>query len=73
MEFMPQPITDELLAVAFDPQKLQEALDFVSQKKTRGIDGTTVDKFLENKQENFDLIKEKWVESSSKCTTEKMG
>jgi retron-type reverse transcriptase len=66
MEFMPQPITDELLAVAFDPQKLQEALDFVSQKKTRGIDGTTVDKFLENKQENFDLIKEKCLKGTYK-------
>jgi retron-type reverse transcriptase len=62
----PIPITDELLAVAFDLPKLQEAFDYVSLKKTRGIDGTTVEKFTEKKLENFNLIKEKCLKGTYK-------
>lgn len=62
----PIPINDELLAVAFDLPKLQEAFDYVSLKKTRGIDGTTVEKFTENKHENFNLIKEKCLKGTYK-------
>jgi retron-type reverse transcriptase len=62
----PIPINDELLAVAFDLPKLQEAFDYVSLKKTRGIDGTTVEKFTENKLENFNLIKEKCLKGTYK-------
>lgn len=61
-------ITDELLAVAFDLPKLQEAFDYVSLKKTRGIDGTTVEKFTENKHENFNLIKRKCLKGTYKFT-----
>jgi len=59
-------ITDELLSVAFDLPKLQETFDYVSLKKTRGIDGTTVEKFTENKNENFNLIKEKCLKGTYK-------
>jgi retron-type reverse transcriptase len=62
----PTPITDGILAVAFDLPKLQEAFDYVSLKKTRGIDGTTVEKFTENKHENFSLIKEKCLKGTYK-------
>jgi retron-type reverse transcriptase len=62
----PKPITDELLIEAFSQPKLQEAFDYVSLKKTRGIDGTTVDKFLENKQDNLDLIKQKCLKGTYK-------
>ncbi|WP_321531816.1 reverse transcriptase domain-containing protein [uncultured Desulfuromonas sp.] len=63
---MPKPITAEVLAEAFELSKLQEAFDFVSRKKTRGIDGTTVDKFSEQKHEHFDLIKEKCLKGTYK-------
>lgn len=60
------PITDEVLAGAFALPKIQEAFDFVSLKKTRGIDGTTVDKFLEQKQDHFHIIKEKCLKGTYK-------
>jgi retron-type reverse transcriptase len=65
-ELSPKLISDELLADAFDLPKLQEAFDYVSRKKTRGIDGTTVEKFSENKYDNFNLIKEKCLKGTYK-------
>jgi retron-type reverse transcriptase len=59
-------ISDESLSAAFDYLKLQEAFDYISRKKTRGIDGTTVDKFAENKQEQFDIIRNKCLKGTYK-------
>lgn len=59
MLIKPQIVTNEVLEGAFDDHSLEEAFEFVSRKKTRGIDGTTVEKFTEKKQENFEIIKKK--------------
>jgi len=60
-EFVAQSekITDTQLAAAFDINKIQEAFDYVSRKKTRGIDGTTIEIFTGNKEEHFDVINQK--------------
>ncbi len=57
-------ITDEQLALAFDFERIQEAFDYVSLKKTRGIDGTTIEKFTANKDENFKIIRQKCIEGT---------
>lgn len=52
-------ITDVQLLAAFDFGNIQESFDSVSRKKTSGIDGTTVEMFTANKEENFNVIRNK--------------
>ena len=54
-------ITKDQFISAFDLEKIQEAFDYVSRKKTRGIDGTTLDNFIANKDCNFNIINQKCI------------
>lgn len=54
-------ITDAQFTSAFDPEKIQEAFDHISRKRTRGIDGTSIEIFTAKKNENFNIVRHKCI------------